>query len=360
MSGEFRIILLVLGLVIILVIYFKTRSDSGKTSTNDKRVKSAPDPSIHLRKITQTEEGRIVGESEQGAEGVSEGIVAGAQVGAQAGTTSSEVAEEANEGMTASAQQDAQDINANRDETPPPIIAERAGAPAGASTGSPAESSAEQPIEPPAEASTETPTEAPATDKTAATPETTKNETETTGLGRRLKNHFNDTLQRLFQNDQKPGDPEIDDDVPLLVLHIRAPSDRAFYGREVLAAAERVGLRRAGANDGSGPFEKVVVDENGQRHIRFYMADMFEPGVFEWAPFDETRVLGLSLFTRLVDQHAAVNVFDEMVACARNVSAMLEGAALLDDKHSTLTNQTISHMRESLREEANKSHFARA
>ena len=139
-----------------------------------------------------------------------------------------------------------------------------------------------------------------------------------------------------------------------LVLHIRAPSDRKFYGREVMVAAEKVGLEHNDQGLEEGAFERVVVDESGEKVVRFYVANMLEPGIFNWEKLPESRIEGLSVIAQLRDEKQAVDVFEDMVRCARSMTTFLEGSSLLDENHSTLTKQTICHMRERLREEAFK------
>ena len=144
----------------------------------------------------------------------------------------------------------------------------------------------------------------------------------------------------------------------VLVLHICAPPDRAFHGTEVLAAADKVGLKR-GDESGKGAFERVLIDEGGRRLVRYYMANMHEPGTFVWERLPSERVRGLCVLARLSDNDDAVPLFDDMVCCARNVAALLEGASLQDENHGALTSQTINHIREQLRDDVFRNKITR-
>lgn len=152
--------------------------------------------------------------------------------------------------------------------------------------------------------------------------------------------------------------PEAVRDDRILVLHICAPSERAFHGSEILSAADKIGLQRHDVN-GRGAFERVFIDENGRRLVWFYVANMHEPGTFVWNDLPEERIYGLSVFARLPDNEEAMSLFDDMVGSARKMEALLEGASLLDENRSTLTGQTINHIREKIRDGKFRSSISR-
>lgn len=406
MSGELRIVLLLLGLVAILAVYFHSRRKGDETATNKKR-DPENDPVIHLRKIAVQRE-RAMGDAEPPLK--------------DAPPAPPEQAEQ-----VPPREAPPEDVSAVKDPPPPSEDSSVAAAPPEQAP-PPEEDAADRPPTPPedgavtvtAEPPSRVPTpedavpavpavpaDAPiAEDEAARMPDDRANKVDKANkvveltdassaedapppdtpddgdaaadkseggvgahvrvLGGRLKRRLStaagSAINKLFHTAAAPAETAAETPPPpgavrLLVLHIRAPADREFYGREVLFAAEKVGLQRSDPDKERGAFEKPVASEGYS--VRFYMADMFEPGFFEWDKFEDKRVRGLSLFARLTEPGVAAEVFQELVKCARTMATLLEGSSLLDEKRSTLTNQTISHMCEKLREEVAKSGMSR-
>jgi len=93
--------------------------------------------------------------------------------------------------------------------------------------------------------------------------------------------------------------------------------------------------------------------------VLFSMASMVEPGSFPAGAMDGFGSPGLSLFTQLPGVRDGVEIYDEMLATANRLAALLHGE-LQDERHNKLTRQMEKHTRESVIEHRHKLKLARS
>ncbi|MEE8285318.1 MAG: cell division protein ZipA C-terminal FtsZ-binding domain-containing protein, partial [Gammaproteobacteria bacterium] len=77
----------------------------------------------------------------------------------------------------------------------------------------------------------------------------------------------------------------------------------------------------------------------------FSAANVLAPGHFEAARMDTLSSPGIAMFMRLPGPESPVDAFQQMLDAARIVAEDLNGT-LCDETRSTLTPQSINHLRE--------------
>ena len=136
-----------------------------------------------------------------------------------------------------------------------------------------------------------------------------------------------------------PGENDL-----ILALFVTAPEGAAFPGPALASALGGAGLR-------FGPMEIFhwyhAGGSAGEEPV-FSVASMVEPGTLE-ALDDSFATPGLAFFCQLPGPRPGMESFEAMLAAARRVADDL-GGELLDERRSTLTEQTIGHLRDRVRE----------
>jgi cell division protein ZipA len=154
---------------------------------------------------------------------------------------------------------------------------------------------------------------------------------------------------------RRDGAPEDDDRDPptlrskgydpernmLLSVLVLPEHGERFLGTDVLAVMAEGGLK-------FGP-RKIFHRQDGSGRPLWSIANMLEPGYLEPAEIDGDYVHGLVLFAVLPAPLAGSEVFADMLATARQMAARLHGE-LADADRSSLTPQTIQHLREKVLE----------
>ncbi|SFC93390.1 cell division protein ZipA [Thiohalospira halophila DSM 15071] len=142
---------------------------------------------------------------------------------------------------------------------------------------------------------------------------------------------------------ERPPRPPGEDDL-ILALFVTAPEGSAFPGSALATALGEAGLRFGSMeifhwyHAGGGAGEEPV----------FSVASMVEPGTLE--KLDETFATpGLAFFCQLPGPRPGMESLEAMLAAARRVAYDL-GGELLDERRSTLTDQTVGHLRDRVRE----------
>jgi cell division protein ZipA len=142
------------------------------------------------------------------------------------------------------------------------------------------------------------------------------------------------------KRDSKPAAKPPDGDELILALFVMGHPDQPFSGSELLSAMTEAGLRYGDMDifhmhqqpDGSGP-------------VLFSVANMMEPGTFDLQQMGEFHSPGVAMFMRLPGPVDGERAFDKMLATGRLLAQQLDGE-LKDETRSTLTQQTIGHLRE--------------
>ena len=126
----------------------------------------------------------------------------------------------------------------------------------------------------------------------------------------------------------------------IIVLNVMAHEGSRFPGLDIHTA-----MAMAGMHHGDMNIYHQHVETNGSGPTIFSIANVIEPGSFDPASMEEFSSPGLVLFLRLPVAIESGKAFEKMLASARLLAQQLDGE-LMDETRSTLTQQTIGHLRE--------------
>ncbi len=144
-----------------------------------------------------------------------------------------------------------------------------------------------------------------------------------------------------------------DEGIPHRILQLNLVARREpFSGDAIMQATRDTDLVH-------GPmaiFHRYTTDR--QSRILFSMANLVEPGNFDLGKMADFSTPGLTLFAQLPGPLEGVRLFDEMLATAQRLAALLDGE-IQDESHSDMSRQTIEHLREELVEFERKVRLAR-
>ncbi len=147
--------------------------------------------------------------------------------------------------------------------------------------------------------------------------------------------------------------PPGEDDL-ILALFVMAPEGAVFPGDALGEALRDAGLQ-FGDMDIYHWFQQV---EAGPPEAVFSVASMVEPGTLERTGDPDFHTPGLALFLRLPGPAPGGEAFEAMLATGRRLADGL-GGELKDERRSTLTQQTIGHIRDRVREHSLRQHAGR-
>ena len=126
----------------------------------------------------------------------------------------------------------------------------------------------------------------------------------------------------------------------IIVLNVMAHEGQRFPGLDIHQAMAQAGLHHGDMN-----IYHQHVETNGDGPTIFSVANVVEPGSFDPSLMDEFSSPGLVLFMRLPVAIESEKAFAKMLACARLLAQQLDGE-LMDETRSSMTQQTIGHLRE--------------
>jgi cell division protein ZipA len=122
----------------------------------------------------------------------------------------------------------------------------------------------------------------------------------------------------------------------IIAIHVVAPRGSRFEGADLRRVFEERGYRFGEHNIYHSIHEDRTV---------FSVVNMVKPGWFDPQVMHEFETPGISLFLQLPGPLAAIVAFDILLAEANALADAL-GGSLQDASHSTLTQQTVQHLRE--------------
>lgn len=114
-----------------------------------------------------------------------------------------------------------------------------------------------------------------------------------------------------------------------------------FSGQQLLEALVTCGMKFGDMNIFHYP------DENDA--TVFSLANAVEPGTFDLKAMEQLLTPGVTCFLKLHEVDNPMDSFEQMIAVMHKLALELNGV-LKDDSHSTLTQQTIEHERQIVRE----------
>ncbi|MBE0505274.1 MAG: hypothetical protein IBX50_00975 [Marinospirillum sp.] len=129
-----------------------------------------------------------------------------------------------------------------------------------------------------------------------------------------------------------------------LTINVQAPDDKPFPGSHLRKFMDIIGMRLSLSG-----FYHYVEEKNGQSVLGFSLVNMFAPGCFEDEQMSDFSTAGLVLVMPLPNARQPMAVFERMLATAR-VMEKHWGAELQDEQRSNLTQQTVEHYRQRIKD----------
>jgi len=152
----------------------------------------------------------------------------------------------------------------------------------------------------------------------------------------RVEDSFESSLADEFDTYGEFSDEEAEE--KLVTISITAPRDHFFRGSDLKVAFDNHGYEFGRMSIYHCSHEKQKV---------FSIANMVKPGVFDDSDMDAFETSGITLFMRLPVALAPDVAFDFLIREATELAQEL-GGQLRDEDRSTLSKQTIQHMREDI------------
>lgn len=149
-----------------------------------------------------------------------------------------------------------------------------------------------------------------------------------------------------------PAGDDIDDpgalprqaDTEVIILHVVARDSAVFLGKDLLEILLACDLRF-----GDLRFFHRHEQRAGRGPIQFSVANMLQPGVFDIDNMSAMQTRGVVFFLTLPGPRDMLRAFDYMLETAKTVARNL-GGELLDESRSVLTQQSVAHARQQVRE----------
>jgi|GEM_PF-991121 len=126
-----------------------------------------------------------------------------------------------------------------------------------------------------------------------------------------------------------------------IVMTVMAGSGAQFSGAALRHALERVRLYHGEMSI----FHRHEEPEDQHSRVLFSVANVLAPGTFEPAGMDALSSPGIAMFMRLPGPEHPADAFQQMLEAAKSVAQELDGK-VCDESRSTLTPQSINHLRE--------------
>ena len=139
-------------------------------------------------------------------------------------------------------------------------------------------------------------------------------------------------------------DPDEDSERLNIVVTVMSAAEHMFHGPDLARAAAELGLRKGR----EGTFD-CYADEVARGRPVFSIANVLEPGVFDWNDMGSSRTPGLVCFMRLpgaTDSQAAIEL---LLSITAGLAERLQGV-LCDDRRLRLSTQGIEHLRSEVSE----------
>ena len=135
--------------------------------------------------------------------------------------------------------------------------------------------------------------------------------------------------------------PPVDE---VVVINILAKGDQVFDGTRMLQSFLSAGLKF-----GDRSIFHRYSNADGSGHIQFSLANGVKPGFFDVDQLETTQTTVLSLFMCLPGPEKPLQAFGQMEETARQVALDL-GGELKDENLSVMTQQTLEHCRQRIRD----------
>ncbi|NMP31362.1 cell division protein ZipA [Thalassotalea sp. M1531] len=173
--------------------------------------------------------------------------------------------------------------------------------------------------------------------------------------------NFDDALDEIAIDD--PNEPtfgasenkaKVEIETEVLVVSVVMPEGHAISGAALLPSLLTLGMKF-----GDMDIFHRHQDNAGNGKVTFSLANMMNPGTFDLDNMENFTTQGISMFMTLPNAGDAFEVFEQMMAAAKQLGQEFH-AQVLDDKRSVMTKQTEQHYVSKIREFERKSRIANA
>jgi len=147
-----------------------------------------------------------------------------------------------------------------------------------------------------------------------------------------------------------PSVPPMQAGSKVITVRIMPREGSSFPAEELILALRAAGMRH-------GQFGIFHSHAAADERIRFSVASLVEPGSFDLSRLKESTYQGISIFAVLPAPEDGVQLFDDLVAKAREISKAIDGV-LTDEQGGTFSLQRERYMREELIEYLRRRGFA--
>jgi len=130
----------------------------------------------------------------------------------------------------------------------------------------------------------------------------------------------------------------------VMIINVLSKDKAGFKGQDLLQILLACDLRFGNMNI----FHRYE-NANGKGPVQFSVANLVEPGVFDLDRIDNFSTPGLCFFLTLPGPEKAITAFNYMVETAQVLVKNLQ-AEMRDEAHSVMTQQTIEHYRQRIRD----------
>ncbi|RBO83262.1 MULTISPECIES: cell division protein ZipA [Marinomonas] len=152
------------------------------------------------------------------------------------------------------------------------------------------------------------------------------------------------SLDDMDEDESEDDDANMAEIEEVIVINIFAPEEQNFAGMELLQLILNCGMRY-------GEMDIFHRHEDGfdRGRVQFSMANAIEPGTFDLDTMGESDCPGVSFFMGLPGPKNSMKAFDFMLETAQTLVRNL-GGELRDERRSPMSDQTIAHCRQRIRD----------
>lgn len=145
------------------------------------------------------------------------------------------------------------------------------------------------------------------------------------------------------EDDKAAAEPE-----EVIIINVMAPSGYRFHGEDLLKVLLDNGMRFGTMNI----FHRHL-ESDGSGEILFSMANMVMPGTFDLDEMSSFETPGVSFFLTLPIEADSLLAFEAMVSTTSALCSIL-GGELKDENRSVMTQQTVEHCRQRVKDFSRK------
>jgi len=129
-----------------------------------------------------------------------------------------------------------------------------------------------------------------------------------------------------------------------LTINVNAPENKPFVGSHLCQFMDIIGMKLSESG-----FYHYIEEKDAQSYLGYSLVNMFTPGNFDPTTEEDFETAGVVLVMPLPNTPRPMAVFERMLATAR-VMEKNWGAELQDEQRSNLTQQTIEHYRQTIKD----------